>query len=85
MDFSEILFRKYPNSQWNLNGDDYEGLEWVSENEKPTESELIALWPLVQSDIKAEQDAKVVAKESVLTKLQALGLTEDEIKALVGA
>ncbi len=34
---------------------------------------------------KAEQDAKAAAKESALTKLQALGLTEDEIKALVGA
>ncbi len=35
--------------------------------------------------LKAEQDAKAAAKESALTKLQALGLTEDEIKALVGA
>ena len=35
--------------------------------------------------LQAEQDAKAAAKESALTKLQALGLTEDEIKALVGA
>jgi hypothetical protein len=33
----------------------------------------------------AEEDAKVVVRDSALTKLQALGLTEDEIKALVGA
>ncbi len=33
----------------------------------------------------AEQDAKAAAKESALTKLQALGLSEDEIRALVGA
>jgi len=33
---------------------------------------------------KAEQDAKAAAKESALTKLQALGLTEEEIKALIG-
>jgi hypothetical protein len=32
----------------------------------------------------AEQDAKAAAKESALTKLQALGLTEEEIKALIG-
>jgi hypothetical protein len=33
----------------------------------------------------AEEDAKIVVRESALTKLQVLGLTEDEIKALVGA
>ncbi len=33
---------------------------------------------------KAEQDSKAAAKESALTKLQALGLTEEEIKALIG-
>jgi hypothetical protein len=34
--------------------------------------------------IKAEQDAKAAAKESALTKLQALGLTEAEAKQIVG-
>ena len=34
--------------------------------------------------LQAEQDAKTAAKESALTKLQALGLTEEEIKALIG-
>ena len=32
--------------------------------------------------LKAEQDAKVAARESALQKLAALGLTEDEIAAL---
>jgi Holliday junction resolvasome RuvABC DNA-binding subunit len=33
---------------------------------------------------KAEQDAKAAAKESALTKLQALGLSEAEAKQIVG-
>jgi hypothetical protein len=33
---------------------------------------------------KAEEDAKAAAKESALTKLQALGLTEAEAKQIVG-
>ena len=33
---------------------------------------------------KAEQDVKAAAKESAIAKLSALGLSEDEIKALVG-
>ena len=38
-----------------------------------------------QNDLfKAEQDAKAAAKESALTKLQALGLSEAEAKQIVG-
>jgi hypothetical protein len=33
---------------------------------------------------RAEQDAKAAAKESALTKLQALGLSEAEAKQIVG-
>jgi len=33
---------------------------------------------------KAEEDAKAVAKASAQAKLAALGLSEDEVKALVG-
>jgi DNA-binding transcriptional regulator YhcF (GntR family) len=35
--------------------------------------------------LKAEQNVKAAAKESAIAKLSALGLSEDEIKALVGA
>jgi hypothetical protein len=34
--------------------------------------------------LEAEANAKTAAKESALTKLQSLGLTEEEIKALIG-
>jgi hypothetical protein len=37
-----------------------------------------------QSRIEAEQQAKEAAKESALAKLAALGLTEDEAKAIMG-
>lgn len=35
-----------------------------------------------QESFKAEQDAKIAARESALAKLAALGLTEEEIAAL---
>ena len=38
-----------------------------------------------QTARQVEEDAKVLAKASAVAKLAALGLTEDEIKALVGA
>jgi len=38
----------------------------------------------VSSRIEAEQQAKEATKESALAKLAALGLTEDEAKAIMG-
>lgn len=48
MDITAILLSKYPDAKWTLDGDSYAGLEWLSKSEKPSESELEALWPEVQ-------------------------------------
>jgi len=83
MDISAILQSKYKTAEWILNGDDYEGLEWLSETpKKPTLAKLTELWPDVQAAQLAEADAKVAARESALAKLAALGLTADEIASL---
>jgi multidrug resistance efflux pump len=38
----------------------------------------------MQAEEIAKQEAQVTAKESAMAKLSALGLTEDELKALIG-
>jgi len=38
----------------------------------------------MQAEETAKQEAQVSAKQSAMAKLSALGLTEDEIKALLG-
>ena len=38
----------------------------------------------MQAEEIAKQEAQVSAKQSAMAKLSALGLTEDEIKALIG-
>jgi hypothetical protein len=48
MDIALILSDKYPSAEWTLNGDDYEGLTWLSDSPQPTEAELEALWDDVQ-------------------------------------
>jgi hypothetical protein len=82
MDIARILIEKYDGSQWTLNGDDYAGLTWLSDTPKPTKKQLEDLWPTVEAELKAAQQAKIDAKSSALAKLAALGLTEDEIAAL---
>jgi hypothetical protein len=82
MDIAAILTLKYAGSEWTLDGDNYEGLTWLSDSPKPDEKELTDLWPEVQSQLAANEQAKIDAKSSLLAKLAALGLTEEEIAAL---
>jgi hypothetical protein len=84
IDYNLILTINYVGKQWSLNGNSYEGLTWLDESPKPTQEELDALWESTQATVAAKEQAKVDAKTSALAKLAALGLTQDEIKALVG-
>jgi hypothetical protein len=78
MDIAIILSKKYPESEWVLNGDDYEGLKWISKTTKPTKKALEDSWLEMQEELKKKTDART----SALSKLAALGLTEEEIAAL---
>ena len=84
IDYAEILTRKYIGSEWTLSNDNYNGLTWLSDTPKPTEGELSALWVDVQAEIAAEAQAKVDAKASAVAKLQALGLTVEEVSVAFG-
>jgi hypothetical protein len=82
IDYTLILNYKYPKTEWVLNGEDYEGLEWLSNSPKPTKAALDQLWDEVQSLIQAEKQAKIDARNNALAKLEAIGLNEDDLKAL---
>lgn len=84
MDIAMVLTRKYPGALWNLIDDDYANLEWLSDTPKPTKKALEALWPDVQAEIAAEAQAKIDAKASAVAKLQALGLTVEEVQVAFG-
>jgi hypothetical protein len=84
MDYAQILTRKYPGQEWTLDGDKYSGLKWLSNTPKPKKGELDALWPEVQAEIAAEAQARRDAKASAIAKLEALGLTVDEVSVAFG-
>jgi hypothetical protein len=50
MDISTVLTLRFPGCLWTLNGDEYSGLEWQDDSKKPTEAQLEALWPTVQTE-----------------------------------
>jgi len=80
-DYATILSRRYADKQWTLNGDDYDGLTWLSDTAKPTKTKLDGLWAEVQQEIANEANAKIASRQAVLDKL---GLTADEAAALFG-
>jgi hypothetical protein len=84
IDYTKILAMYYAGSHWTLDGDFYDGLTWYSNIPKPTQAELDALWESTKATLDAQEQAAKDAKASALAKLAALGLTQDEVKALVG-
>jgi hypothetical protein len=84
IDYALILTINYVGQEWSLDGNSYNGLTWFSDTPKPTQEELDALWEATQATVAANAQVALDAKESALAKLAALGLTEDEVKALVG-
>ena len=58
MDYALILTKKYPESRWRMNGDNYENLEWLSDSEKPSKDELKSHWDEVQKEAKTERARK---------------------------
>tara|TARA_R100001126_G_scaffold92537_1_gene62446 strand:- start:211 stop:501 length:291 start_codon:yes stop_codon:yes gene_type:complete len=80
------------NGQWfgfkNLNGDDankiYANLIVHDESDKPSESDCVNGLKALQDAWDAEQTKQTTDETSGKTKLKNLGLTDDEIKALIG-
>jgi hypothetical protein len=83
-DYAAVLAANYPNAEWTLDGDTYDGLTWLSDTPKPTQQELDDAWPAVQQARIDAQVAKQATKQSAIDKLAALGLTVDEIREAFG-
>ena len=83
-DYAAVLTANYPDALWTLDGDNYDGLTWLSDTPKPTQAELDAAWPAVQQVRQDAVTAKEAARQSAIDKLAALGLTVDEISAAFG-
>ncbi len=89
IDYALILSINYPNDQWTLNGDNYDGLTWLSNTPQPTEAELDAAWPQVQyaNQVAIVESARLIAYEQqsdpLYFKWQRGDATEAEWRAAV--
>ena len=65
-DYSAVLIANYAAAEWTLNGDTYDGLDWIGPGDKPSQAELDAAWPAVQhaKQVAAVQNARRAAYAS---------------------
>jgi hypothetical protein len=78
---SDVLSMLIPNGGWILTGNDYEGIQFLEC--EPISKEKFETGFAQYDSWKAEQDtAKALAKTRAESKLAALGLTTDDLRAL---
>ena len=79
---ADVLNMLLPAGGWILVGNDFDGITWVDERPRCTEAEFKAGFAQYDS-WKAEQDAKAATdKAAAQAKLEALGLTVQDLAAL---
>lgn len=89
VDYPAVLTAKYTGTQWTMDGDQYDGLNWLDTSPKPTQAELDALWPQVQyeNQYAAVEQSRLVAYEQqsdpVFFKWQRGDATEVEWREAV--
>jgi hypothetical protein len=73
-----------PKVEWTMNGDDVKNIIWHTANVEPlTEAEVKTEITRLEKIQKDEETAKVANKKKALKKLAELGLTEEEVNAIL--
>jgi hypothetical protein len=73
-----------PNAEFTINADDISQITWLNGTTPISKADIEAQIPTVEAEIEqAEQDA-ITKKASGKQKLLDLGLSEDEVKAMIG-
>lgn len=79
----QAILSLIPNAQVVVRGEE---VEWYEPSTAPiTDDEISAEMARLQSKAEADAQAVIDAKQSAISKLTALGLTQDEVKAILGA
>lgn len=69
-----------PEAKYNLSGDDYDNIEWLSTEAKPSEAAVIAEIGLLPAKAAKAAADRAAARNSLLTKL---GITAEEAALLL--
>jgi len=79
----ESILKINPNAKVVVRGNDLASceIEWLENTTPISKSEIEAMIPVVEQELKDAEAKKIADKEAANAKLRALGLTDDEIEA----
>jgi len=73
-----------PNAEFNVNADDINQITWLNGTTPIPVADIEAQLPTVEAEIGQEKQDAINKKASGKQKLLDLGLSEEEVKALIG-
>jgi hypothetical protein len=76
-----------PAAEVSMSGNDILALDtiiWENGTQPINKQQILDLVPTCLAEIEAEEQAKIDNKQSALNKLKAIGLSDAEIKAIIG-
>ena len=81
---AKAIFKLCPSAEFSFTEEDYSTIKWdVLDQDAPTQSEIdSAIEEVKQEETQSKINASA-AKDSALSKLAALGLTLDEVNAII--
>jgi hypothetical protein len=80
----KAILKINPNAQFTINADDINQITWLNGTTPIPVADIQAQIPTVEAEIEQEKQDAINKKASGKQKLLDLGLTEEEVKALIG-
>ena len=80
----KAILKINPNAQFTVNADDINQITWLEGTTPISKEDIQAQIPTVETEIEQEKQDAINKKASGKQKLLDLGLTEAEVKALIG-
>jgi transcriptional regulator NrdR family protein len=71
-------------AEFTINADDINQITWLNGTTPISKEDIEAMIPTVKDEIKQEKENAIIKKASGKQKLLDLGLSEEEVKALIG-
>jgi len=73
---SFTLTHSHPGAEWTLDGDDYDGLTWLSDTPKPTEQEINDAYPLAVAAKETTEANRLATITAARAHAASLGFTD---------
>ena len=80
----ETILKINPNAQVTVNEDDINQITWHNGTTPISKADIEAMIPVVEQELKDAETDAITKKASGKQKLLDLGLSEEEVKALIG-